>query len=488
MKIRRENVLVNANTRVCSVHFAEETIDVKGGSIPTVFLWSRRPRKRSTETSVRAAEAAHDFSDPSSDCPPAKKLDCSPSHSLRSPAPSAPSRPAVLDPETDVETSILHATLESLVNELEVARDRARKLESELEDRNIRLANLTSSEATATFSYATIAKKPHMLKFYTGLDEAAIDFIWELMGDSVHSACRHTTKDADNFSGHGRGGRKRKLCARDELFLTLCKLRHNFPEDDLAQRFNIHQTTVSRIFSSWIETMDACFQEVNLWPERDDVRASLPDVFKEQYATTRALIDCSELFIEKPHNPDTQSQSWSSYKHHNTLKFLLAVTPNGVPSFVSDCYGGRISDKELTHLSGVLSSSRFERGDSVMVDKGFDIDELTEQQGVKLEQPPFLRGKDQLDEDEVVTTRRIASLRIHVERAIERIKNYAILRFLPTSLCPQASRLVRICTFLTSLLPPLVPPAGSAASGTEEALDSDWLEMLVPDDPLEATY
>ena len=57
VKIRRENLPVNANTRVCSVHFEEESIDVKGGSIPTVFLWSLRPKKRSTRTSERVGVA-----------------------------------------------------------------------------------------------------------------------------------------------------------------------------------------------------------------------------------------------------------------------------------------------------------------------------------------------------------------------------------------------------------------------------------------------
>ena len=35
-----------------------------------------------------------------------------------------------------------------------------------------------------------------------------------------------------------------------------------------------------------------------------------------------------------------------------------------------------------------------------------------------------MRGQDQLDEKDMVETRRIASLRIHVERAIECIINY----------------------------------------------------------------
>ena len=41
---------------------------------------------------------------------------------------------------------------------------------------------------------------------------------------------------------------------------------------------------------------------------------------------------------------------------------------------------------------------------------------------VHLNIPPFLRSKQQFSEKELIRTCRIASLRIHVERAIERIK------------------------------------------------------------------
>ena len=59
-----------------------------------------------------------------------------------------------------------------------------------------------------------------------------------------------------------------------------------------------------------------------------------------------------------------------------------------------------------------------------MADRGFDIqDELTPL-GIRLNIPPFLKGKIQLDKEELIETRRIASLHMHVERAIE--KNYHI--------------------------------------------------------------
>ena len=93
-----------------------------------------------------------------------------------------------------------------------------------------------------------------------------------------------------------------------------------------------------------------------------------------------------------------------------------------------------------------------------MADRGFDIDDLLCGMQVGLNHPPFLSGKDQLDEEEVIETRRIASLCIYVERAIERVKNYCILHMLPVSFCSGASRLVCVCTFLTTLLPPLAPP------------------------------
>ena len=100
---------------------------------------------------------------------------------------------------------------------------------------------------------------------------------------------------------------------------------------------------------------------------------------------------------------------------------------------MSSLYPGCISDQQLTKKSGLLDL--LEKGDSVMADRGFNIqDELTPL-GVRVNIPPFLKGKTQLEAEELVETRRIASLRIHVERAMERIKNYHIFdRTLPSSL------------------------------------------------------
>ena len=68
-----------------------------------------------------------------------------------------------------------------------------------------------------------------------------------------------------------------------------------------------------------------------------------------------------------------------------------------------------------------------------------------------------MRGKEQLSIQEEVETRRIASVCIHVERAIERIKNYHVLQgVIPLSLHAQLDHIWFICSVLTNFLPPLV--------------------------------
>lgn len=123
--------------------------------------------------------------------------------------------------------------------------------------------------------------------------------------------------------------------------------------------------------------------------------------------------------LQKYSNPQAQQLTFSSYKNHNTLKALIAVTPSGAVSFVSSLYGGNISDRELTEKSGLLNL--LEPGDSVLADRGFTIADMLDIRGVSLNIPPS-KVSHQFSLRELTITRRIANLRIHVERAIGRIK------------------------------------------------------------------
>lgn len=89
----------------------------------------------------------------------------------------------------------------------------------------------------------------------------------------------------------------------------------------------------------------------------------------------------------------------SSYKHHHTVKLLIGITPQGVISFISNSWGGRVSDKYITEQCGILNKLLL--GDIVLADRGFDIADSVAIQQACLHIPAFTKGKAQLSALEV---------------------------------------------------------------------------------------
>ena len=122
-----------------------------------------------------------------------------------------------------------------------------------------------------------------------------------------------------------------------------------------------------------------------------------------------------------------RSKTYSDYKKHNTVKFLIGITPCGSISFLSRCWGGRVSDKNLTQQSGFFEY--IEPGDTILADRGFTIADDIAVHGGKLEIPAFTRGKSQLSQREVEVSKQLSMVRIHVERVIGLLKTkYTILK------------------------------------------------------------
>ena len=250
-------------------------------------------------------------------------------------------------------------------------------------------------------------------------------------------------------------GPSRKLSLLDEFFIVLVRLKTGLFIFDLSERFDVSTGLISKIFTTWINFL---YFELPLffpYPSQELVKKYLPKSF-EKYPTTRIIIDGTEIFTQCPSSMNTQSQTWSNYKHHNTWKALVGISPNGAVTFVSKLWTGRVSDKELTNKSGLLDL--LEPGDNVMADRGFDIADILPT-NVTLNIPPFLGTRQQLTADETDETARIAAVRIHVERAIGRIKNYHILDGnCALSLTPVMDQIFTVCSYLTNFLPPLVSP------------------------------
>ena len=92
-----------------------------------------------------------------------------------------------------------------------------------------------------------------------------------------------------------------------------------------------------------------------------------------------------------------------------------------------------------------------------MADKGFTIRDLLDPMGINLDIPIFLEAKAQFQTEQVVVNQRIASVRIHVERYISRIKNFHIFdRPLPLTMHGSANQIFTICSFLVMFQNPII--------------------------------
>lgn len=134
-------------------------------------------------------------------------------------------------------------------------------------------------------------------------------------------------------------GPNRKLTRFHEYILTLMRLRLGLVSFILGDLFGISCSRVSQIFTTWINYMNSVFSPLLKWPDSGKVKKIMPKSFKRLFPKTTCIIDCIEFLVEKPSNPTAQSQIYSSYKHRNTYKALIAISPSGAITFVSKLWG-----------------------------------------------------------------------------------------------------------------------------------------------------
>ncbi len=293
------------------------------------------------------------------------------------------------------------------------------------------------------------ATDPKKCYQYTGLSNEKLDLVFGLIEVKARSL-RYWRGSIDTPPSQAvkRGHVPRLLTSYEEFVLTLVRTRKGFDIAFLADTFAISTSQVSRIYNTWVIFLSNELSFLVPWPSKAEIQAKLPKRFKK-FKNLRIIIDCAEFFIQKPKIPESQKVTWSSYKHWNTAKLLVGITPTGVISFIPPLWTGSVSDKEIVRNSGLVNI--LEEGDAVMADKGFLVRDLLVMKKVSLISPAYCRGP-RLSSRGVTHTRRVASLRSHVERMILKLKQFRILSgVIPLTMKPMLDNIIFVCAALCNL-------------------------------------
>ncbi|XP_076835893.1 uncharacterized protein LOC143481680 [Brachyhypopomus gauderio] len=390
--IRRENFTITPHTRVCSRHFRKEDLRepdsesgrrrLKKGAVPMLFEWNNfsvplsRPgvwerRKRPSEGDTPFTEADR------------------------------------LPEDHDYASATDPAAVDLVLKENALLREEILQLKQKIEklplEHRFGIHRFAGSDSDIRF-YTRFASYDLLMRFWALIEPCLPSMV------SVTQAKRGTFAEPSSTV-------TRNLQPIDEMFMFLNYLALGLKQHDLADRFRVHQSTVSRVITTWSNFLYAVLGSVRIWMPEEKIREHLPAEFKD-YADTTVILDCTELRCQCPSSP-LQSEVFSVYKSHCTLKGLLGVAPHGPVTFISPLYAGSISDKQIIRESGILSLLR--PGMAIMANREFLFDDFVP---CKIYRPPFLSGRFQMPACEVRETQAIARLRVHVERLIRRVKEH----------------------------------------------------------------
>lgn len=213
-----------------------------------------------------------------------------------------------------------------------------------------------------------------------------------------------------------------KLSVRDRIILTFMKLKLNNSYAFLNVLFkSVSERHIANIICNILDILGNALKFAIVFPQSEEIRRNIPLCFKD-YSDVALILDCTEIEIQKPQSLCCQLLTYSLYKGRFTLKFLTACTPGGLLSYVSPAYGGRVSDKAIFEQSGIIQLLK--NTEKLMVDKGFLIDDVCLQHGIKIVRPPFLRQKSQFSQAEALNNCNIASARVHIERLNQRLTSF----------------------------------------------------------------
>lgn len=311
--------------------------------------------------------------------------------------------------QIDEETEYISSICDKLAEEIHKYVSKETQTDPILDDK-VKKKMFDASTQTEKFTLTSLLNTDQDLKAFTGINFAVLEALIE---------CIKLVENKTSGDKH--------LCSlKARVVLTLCKLKLCLSYECLGILFGISKSTAGNYFLETLHLLHAVLEEAVYFPEKDEILQNIPLCF-QNFKEVRIVLDCTEVPVESCKCLECRMRMYSHYKGRQTIKILIGTTPSGLISFCSVCYGGKASDKAI-FIQSELIHKMIPCQDAIMADKGFLIDQVCEENRIKLIRPPFARKRIQMSTEDSLDNRSIAAARVHVERIMERLKNFSILK------------------------------------------------------------
>ena len=257
--------------------------------------------------------------------------------------------------------------------------------------------------------------KPGRLRALTGMTVKALEeLLITILPELVKRREQARQKRPDRQRAVG-GGAKRKLAPAQEVLLVLIYLRHNVAHEVVGQMFRVSADHSENLFHEIVPLLRELFPS-NRFEAEKRFRRETPSLTIEQI--DRILIDSFETAIPRPSVNDRQKRVYSGKKKRHTLKTQLVTDAKGEVLDIDPGHRGPAADKKLYEASGIANQFPDAKKQGDLAYKGTP--------GVEVPHKKPRGGE--LTAEQKEENRQRASIRVHVEHGIRRVKGFKIVR------------------------------------------------------------
>lgn len=196
-------------------------------------------------------------------------------------------------------------------------KDSTKMFEQKLQLKDKGMQKMVDQLKVKNMNKADFENNDSKVLYFTGIQNyATLNHLFDFVKDDLSSS---PMKQINNF---------------DAFMIILLKLRLDLAFTYLSFKYGVSIKTISRIFHENVIVFHAKLSKLVHWPEKIALRRNIPVLFKKALGNNfTAIIDCFEVFTETPGDSLAKSEVFSSYKHHSTMKFLIAISPAGAIIF-----------------------------------------------------------------------------------------------------------------------------------------------------------